>query len=99
MQCWLDSDLKIFLFHLVQCTSIIFNTKIYLTVREHPVLENFPSSGEIPYFEAGEFPQSWGNGIFSFYYFTWFIVEYKAIIILAYRYRVEDLKNIKFENI
>ena len=38
----------------VRCVIVVSGM---LSVREHPVLGNFPSSGEILYFDSGEFPQ------------------------------------------
>jgi len=34
------------------------------TVREHPELEEFSSSGEIGIFKPGEILQNWRNGVF-----------------------------------
>ena len=37
---------------------------LYCTVREHPVLGDFPSTGEMEILATGGIPQYWGNADF-----------------------------------
>ena len=68
----------------------------YYSVWGLPALGDFPSTGEMTFFNPGEFPQCWGNAFLSFLILTMKIGCYEAIVFFLSAKFHTDYENISF---